>query len=195
MSSSPDLDGSWGWASPPSSKIHEAGLRFAVGTSDGRLRDPFPLPLLSSVAGAAPSSKQSRARLKSRLSVNQRVRDTAWALNQLSCGLPRRGGHLPVDGLEIADIRSAPRQSQRVALQELRRHVINDPVPDCLPAPKSALRELMRSADGGYNPGGRGMVGGFFEGGPSLPAEPGKPATWRSSCLRNGEQCSLLKTC
>ena len=164
-------------ASPSGTFLHqEARGLFEHGCSDQRDRDPFPLPLVTSgLEAAAPKSRKSRARLQQRLAVNSRLRRLTWGVNQLAAGGPRRSGKVPADASDIPCIGAAPRAAQRAALQSLREHVVRDVVPDCLPAPSAALRELLKSADGGCNPCAKGTVAPFFEDGPSLPKSAGKP--------------------
>ena len=155
MSAFPGFDNPGESVSLPKGFHTEAGSRFAFGTADGRNREPFPLPLVSSETdGRLPCSKQSRSRLARRLALNGRVSDVAWGLNQLASGRPRRGGHLHSPGVVVPDIASAPGSAQRSALLSIRQHVLDDPIPNFLPAPKSAFRELMRSAEGDMIPEG-----------------------------------------
>jgi len=145
---------------------------FHLGVSDGRERDPFPLPMLrcSVDAGSLPNSSPSRRRLGRRLAVNERIAAATSALNLLAAGGPSRDGRLkPPTAREIRSISEAPRAAQRDVLLRLRSAVLEDPPPLVMPAGPRALGELLRSAGGSYA-SSRGAVGAYFAGGPSLPS-------------------------
>jgi hypothetical protein len=67
-----------------------SGARLAwQGKSDGRDREPFPLPLLSSkLVGALPHAQCGRRRLGKRLQSNVRINAMSCALNSLAAGGP-----------------------------------------------------------------------------------------------------------
>ncbi len=141
------------------------------GKSDGRNREPFPLPSLSTyVVGAVPHAQGGRRCLGKRLQANGRINDISAALNSLAEGGPRRTVRGPVPSLPpLAAYANAPLQSQRSILKHLAQSVQNDPFPDVVPRGDAALRELLKTRGEGYD-ASRGAVAQYFTGGPSLPS-------------------------
>ena len=144
------------------------------GSRDRRPRDPFPLPLLSTSvpAEARPNSTKSRRRLYKRLEFNSRVNETIQAVNELAAGgSQRRSTPLRRPTEVVLDVAEA-RSSQQWALRLFRARVLA--VADSLPAKGSgvALRELLRSSDGGYG-SARGALAAYVAGMVSLPSVPG----------------------
>ena len=155
-----------------SESVHRDVARlFSKGVSDGRDREPFPLPYLhEEPVGAQPRSRCSRHRLAERLAVNTRINSATAALNMLATGGPLRGSD-PVcaGGERIRVISDCPLSSQADVLATVRDAILADPPPaGGVPSGREALGELLRSRGDSYACD-RGALAPYFPGGPSLP--------------------------
>ena len=143
------------------------------GVSDGREREPFPLPQLATTYrdDQLPRSRKSLRRLAGRLSVNERINRVSEALNVLAAGGSRRGAAVPATKAPpLSAISPGARCGQREVLQCVREAVLADPVPRAADMLRGevALRELLKTRGEGYACE-RGALARYFGGGPSLP--------------------------
>ena len=149
---------------PPPPAPHSqgrGGRRWWKGTSDGRLREPFPLPLLCCTADGdqLPKSRASLKRLSRRLATNSRLNEVISALNVLNAGGPGRAGKVGSMSSEpLRDIAAAPRQAQRMILRDLLQVVERDRPASPPPEPEAALRELLKERAAQYSSFCRGAV-------------------------------------
>ena len=162
-----------------------------LGFSDGRERDLFPLPFLCSefLGRDCRLSRKSLVRLRSRLGINGRINTLVSALNVLADGGAQRSCTMTdFEHVTYGSICEVPYAGQRDVLQRLRNIVFQDAVPDSVPDPTEACRELLKEKVGGYFCGSRGAVAPYREGAVSLKSSMTKgvflvdvlPNEWRS---------------
>ena len=143
------------------------------GVSDGREREPFPLPCLSSTLdGAKPSSSKSCRRLGRRLHANTTVNSLARGLNQLAAGGVSKSGEVDAPPtMLVQNLSEVPRDAQRDVLRRLIGVAKAQPTcPSDLDS-KRALGELLKESSGSYATVARGAVAPYRSGAVSLPRQ------------------------